>query len=73
MKKSATKRILTRHRVAMGFGVMGIVLMGVDLLTTRNFFVHIGELMVASLLCLVIAIALDYGSSDQAPPEIPKP
>ncbi len=67
------KRIFTRQRVAMGFGVTGIILMGVDLLSTRNFFVHIGELMMASLLCLVIAIALDHGSSDQASPPTPGP
>jgi len=43
----------------MFFGIMGIVLMGVDLLMTRNFFVHIGELMAASLFCLALALFLD--------------
>ncbi len=43
----------------MGFGVLGIALMGVDLMMTRNFFTHIGELMAASILCFVMAIVLD--------------
>jgi hypothetical protein len=33
--------------------------MGVDILATRNFFVHIGELMAASLACFVVALVLD--------------
>jgi hypothetical protein len=45
----------------MGFGVLGIVLMGVDLLVTGNFFVHVGELMLASILCLVLALVIDRG------------
>ncbi|OHB33396.1 MAG: hypothetical protein A2X84_04580 [Desulfuromonadaceae bacterium GWC2_58_13] len=52
-------KLLTRKRLAMFFGIMGIVLMGVDLLMTRNFFVHIGELMAASLFCLALALFLD--------------
>jgi len=47
----------------MFFCVLGVGLMGVDLLITRNFFVHIGELMAASILCFIIGIAIDRGSS----------
>lgn len=43
----------------MIFSVLGIVLMGVDILSTRNFFIHIGELMAASIACFVIALILD--------------
>ncbi len=50
---------ITRKRLAMLFGILGIVLMGVDLMMTRNFFSHIGELMVASLFCFVLALVLD--------------
>lgn len=53
------KKFFTRKRLAMAFGVLGITLMGVDLMMTRNFFTHIGELMAASILCFVIAIVLD--------------
>lgn len=55
------KKHFTRKRLAMGFSVLGISLMGVDIMITRNFFIHVGELMVASLLCFIIAIALDRG------------
>lgn len=53
------KSLLSRKRLAMFFAVLGIVLMGVDLMMTRNFFTHVGELMVASILCFVIGIVLD--------------
>ncbi len=53
------KRFFTRKRLAMTFSVLGIALMGVDILSTRNFFVHVGELMAASILCFVIALVLD--------------
>lgn len=53
------KRLLTRKRLSMGLSVLGVVLMGADLLLTRNFFVHIGELMGASILCLILALVLD--------------
>lgn len=33
--------------------------MGADLLMTRNFFVHIAELMAASISCFIIALLLD--------------
>jgi len=52
---------ITRKRLAMPFAVLGVVLMGVDLLITRNFFTHVGELMVASILCFVVGIVLDRG------------
>ncbi len=52
-------KLLTRKRLAMFFGIMGIVLMGVDLMMTRNFFTHIGELMVASLSCFGLALFLN--------------
>lgn len=53
------KRHLTRKRLAMAFSILGVALMGVDLMMTRDFFVHIGELMAASILCFVIGIVLD--------------
>lgn len=52
------KNLFTRDRLALMFSVTGILLMGVDLMMTRNFFVHVGELMVASLLCLVLGITI---------------
>jgi hypothetical protein len=59
-------KLLTRKRLAMFFGIMGIVLMGVDLMMTRDFFRHIGELMAASLFCLVLALALDRDPKDRS-------
>jgi ABC-type microcin C transport system permease subunit YejB len=56
------KRLFTRKRLAMFFAVLGIGLMGVDLMITRNFFTHVGELMVASIVCFVIGIVLDRDS-----------
>lgn len=50
----------------MGFGVLGVLLMGVDLMMTRSFFVHIGELMAASLAAFAAAIVLDR---DPKPPK----
>ena len=44
----------------MFFCLLGVLLMGVDLLLTRNFFTHIGELMTASILCFVIGLTLDH-------------
>ncbi len=51
--------MFTRKRIAMSFSVLGIVLMGVDMMVTRDFFVHVGELMIASLLCLALGIFID--------------
>jgi ABC-type microcin C transport system permease subunit YejB len=53
------KRFFTRQRVALSFSVTGIVLMGVDLMVTRDFFVHVGELMIASIVCLALGIFID--------------
>lgn len=53
------KKLLSRRRLAMLFSCIGIALMGADLLITRNVFTHIGELMAASILCLVLGIVLD--------------
>lgn len=52
------KRFFTRQRLSMTFSILGITLMGVDLMVTRNFFSHVGEIMVLSLLCLVTGIVL---------------
>ncbi len=52
-----------RKRWAMGCALLGVVLMGVDLLVTRNFFTHVGELMVASLFCFILALVLDRSTS----------
>ena len=54
-------RFFTRKRLSMALAVFGIVLMGVDLLLTRNFFTHIGELMIASMVCFILSIILDRG------------
>ncbi|MEJ2201414.1 MAG: hypothetical protein P8X63_10435 [Desulfuromonadaceae bacterium] len=48
-----------RKRLSMACSILGVLLMGIDLLLTRNFFTHVGELMVASLGCLALAIVLD--------------
>jgi hypothetical protein len=61
------KTVLNRKRLAMLFGVLGVALMGVDLLLTRNFFVHVGELMAASILCFIIALIIDRGASGKKP------
>ncbi|ALC17486.1 hypothetical protein DSOUD_2748 [Desulfuromonas soudanensis] len=53
------KRFFTRRRLAMPLAVIGIALMGADILLTRNVFIHVGELMVASLACFVLALVLD--------------
>ena len=52
----------SRRRWAMGSALLGVVLMGVDLLVTRNFFTHVAELMVASLFCFILALVLDRGT-----------
>lgn len=62
-------RGIGRKRWAMGFAVLGMILMGVDLLMTRNVFVHIAELMGASILCFVCALLLDRGSTRPRPGE----
>jgi len=41
--------------------------MGLDLMLTRDFFTHIGELMAASLLCFAAAIYLDRSPRPKAP------
>jgi hypothetical protein len=56
------KKFFSRKRLAMAFSVLGVVLMGVDLMLTRNFFTHIGELMALSIVCFVVGIVLDQGS-----------
>ena len=52
----------------MTFSVLGVSLMGLDLMLTRNFFTHIGELMAASILCFVLGIVLDRGSGKEKNP-----
>jgi len=49
----------TIKRISLAFGLLGLLLMGVDLLITRNFFSHVAELMVASIACFIIALLLD--------------
>lgn len=56
---SLLRRWFPRKRLALMFAVAGVVLMGVDLSLTRNFFSHIGELMVLSLLCFATGLVLD--------------
>jgi ABC-type microcin C transport system permease subunit YejB len=60
---------LTRKHLSMAFSVLGIGLMGVDLLITRNFFTHIGELMALSIFCLVLGIVLDRASDEGKGPK----
>jgi uncharacterized membrane protein len=48
-----------KKRLALFFGVLGIGLMGADLMMTGNFFVHVAELMAASITCFIIALLLD--------------
>ena len=59
------KRLLTRKRLAMFFAVLGVCLMGIDLMMTRDFFTHVGELMIASILCFVVGIVLDRDSGGE--------
>jgi len=51
--------IKQKKRLSLGFGILGVVLMGVDLLITGNFFSHIAELMLSSILCFILALILD--------------
>ncbi len=39
--------------------MLGIALMGVDLMITQNFFTHIGELMAASSSCFFLDLVCD--------------
>ncbi len=48
-----------KKRLALCFGVLGIGLMGADLMMTGNFFIHVAELMAASITCFIIALLLD--------------
>jgi hypothetical protein len=57
------KKFLTRKRLSLSFCVLGVTLMGVDLLLTRDFFVHIGELMAASIFCFILGLVIDPGAS----------
>ncbi|MDO3379187.1 hypothetical protein [Geoalkalibacter halelectricus] len=62
MKTRRVKNLLTRPRAAILLAVTGVFLMGVDLLITRDVFVHVGELMILSLLCLAASLVVDRGS-----------
>ena len=53
------RKIFSRQRLSMFFALLGIGLMGVDLLLTGNFFSHIGELMAASIFCFILALLLE--------------
>ncbi len=53
----------TQKRLALGFGVFGIGFMGADLMITGNFFVHVAELMAASITCFIFALLLDRKAS----------
>ncbi|PLX82528.1 MAG: hypothetical protein C0617_13940 [Desulfuromonas sp.] len=53
------KTVFTRKRLAMGFAVLGIGLMGVDLMITRSVFIHVGEIMALSIFSFVLAIVLE--------------
>lgn len=64
---SLLRRWFPRKRLALLFSVAGVVLMGIDLTLTRNFFSHIGELMVLSLFCFATGILLDRDPRPQPP------
>ncbi|OIO57362.1 MAG: hypothetical protein COX57_06905 [Alphaproteobacteria bacterium CG_4_10_14_0_2_um_filter_63_37] len=61
MPSSATLNIAQRRgkwsNILAGFGV---VIMILDMFMTGDFFRHIGELMIASLLCFGGAIYLEF-------------
>lgn len=63
--------LLTRRRLATAFTVLGVLLMAADLLVTGSFFVHIAELMAASILSFIIALVLEHapGARKDAGPE----
>ncbi len=52
-----------QKRLALGFGVCGIGFMGADLMITGSFFIHVAELMAASIACFIIALLLDHRAS----------
>jgi len=52
-----------QKRVALFFGVVGVGLMGADLMITGSFFIHTAELMAASISCFIIALLLDRKAS----------
>ena len=58
-------RFFTRKRLSLLLCLLGVLLMGVDLLLTRDFFTHIGELMAASILCFILGLALDHGGEKE--------
>jgi len=60
-------KFFTRKRCSLLFAGAGLALMGLDLMLTRDFFTHIGELMAASLLCFAAAIYLDRSPRSKAP------
>lgn len=66
--------LLTRRRLATVFTVLGVLLMAADLLITGSIFVHIAELMAASILSFIIALVLEHapGTRKDAEPK-PKP
>lgn len=70
---SLLRRWFPRKRLALMFSVAGMVLMGVDLSLTRNFFSHIGELMVLSLLCFATGLVLDRDPRAKTSPAPPPP
>lgn len=70
---SLLRRWFPRKRLALLFSVAGIVLMGIDLSLTRNFFSHVGELMVLSLLCLATGIMLDRDPRPKTSPAAATP
>ncbi len=52
----------TRKRLATGFAALGVGFMAVDLMVTGSFFVHVGELMAASIGSFILALGLDRAS-----------
>jgi len=62
----STLKFFTRKRCSLLFAGAGLALMGLDLMLTRDFFTHIGELMAASLLCFAAAIYLDRSPRPKA-------
>ena len=58
--KKINKSLRFRRRIVYCCIFVAFLSMAVDLMTTRNFFTHIGELMLLSLFAFAYAIYNDY-------------
>jgi hypothetical protein len=61
MEAKKIERAIKRRKYIGNFAVgLALMCMLADILTTRNLFTHIGELMLVSLLSFGFAIFMDY-------------